>query len=190
MDLEEPLRFRESRDIQFRDLRMPQTKHKAELLSQITDRFLRVLNEIHLGRRIPRDFGGKRKLTLIEAEMCVLIARQNGITGSQISRELGVTRSATSQYVAKLRKNGCVEMRADPTNAKIKKVHLTDEGRRTANLALRYRKMMARSLDSSEQELRHYLQFVTRLDAFHKQALTKLTSVGPNRSRNPGDFAA
>lgn len=168
---------------------MPQTKQQVSLIDQITDTFLRVINEIHLGRRIPRDFGGKRKLTLIEAEMCALIARQDGITGSQISRKLGVTRSATSQYIAKLRKKGCVELRTDPANAKIKKVHLTDEGRRTANLALRYRKMMARSLDCSEQELRHYLRFVTKLDAFHRQALRKLTSAEPNRPGNPGDSA-
>lgn len=157
------------------------------VVDEITDTLLRVVNEIHLGRRIPRDYGGGRKLTLIEAEMCALIARQDGATGSQISRRLGVTRSATSQYISKLREKGCVELRRDPTNAKIKKVHLTDEGRKTANLSLQYRKMMARSLNASEQELRHYLRFVERLDQFHKQALMKLTCTKPRCAKGAAD---
>lgn len=168
---------------------MPQTKQKAGLVDQITDIFLRLINEIQLGRRIPRDFGGGRKLTLIEAEMCALIARQKGITGSQISRKIGVTRSATSQYIAKLLKKGCVELRTDPANAKIKRVHLTEEGKRTANLALRYRKMMAKSLDCSERELRQYLRFLEKVDSFHKQALKKLIATEPNRLEDPEDPA-
>ena len=78
----------------------------------ITISLLRVINKIQQGRRIPRDYGDGVSMTLLEAEMCALIARNDGVTGSELSEELAVTRSATSQIISKLKAKGLVTERA------------------------------------------------------------------------------
>jgi DNA-binding MarR family transcriptional regulator len=154
---------------------MKQLKQQA-LIEEVTATLLRVINRIHLGRRLPREYGGGRKMTLIEAEMCDLISRREGINGTQISQELGVTRSATSQYMAKLEEKGCISYAADPKNARIKQIFLTNEGKRYADLASRYSKLMQLQLyRCSKEELQHYYNFVKKLENFHKKVLNEMT---------------
>src|SRR5580698_8363989 len=88
----------------------------------ITISLLRVINKIQQGRRIPRDYGDGVSMTLLEAEMCALIARNEGVTGSELSEELAVTRSATSQIISKLKAKGLVIERASVIDAKRKQL--------------------------------------------------------------------
>lgn len=141
----------------------------------ITISLLRVINKIQQGRRVPRDYGAGVSMTLLEAEMCALIARRDGVTGSELSDELAVTRSATSQIISKLKDKGLVTERACDRDAKRKQLSLTPHGHRAAAVADEYKAAMADALFGSESaaELRAYLRFVTKLEAFHSEVLTR-----------------
>lgn len=135
----------------------------------ITISLLRVINKIQQGRRVPRDYGAGVSMTLLEAEMCALIARSDGITGSELSEELAVTRSATSQIISKLKAKGLVTERASEDDAKRKQLSLTAHGHEAAVIADDFKSAMADAMFGGESaaELRAYLRFVTKLEAFH-----------------------
>lgn len=137
----------------------------------ITISLLRVINKIQQGRRIPRDYGAGVSMTLLEAEMCALIAANDGVTGSELSDELAVTRSATSQIIAKLKGKGLVIERAAERDAKRKQLSLTDHGQKAAAVADDFKAAMADALFGRESaaELRAYLRFVTKLESFHSE---------------------
>jgi DNA-binding MarR family transcriptional regulator len=146
----------------------PRTDRDA-LAEAITISLLRVINKIEQGRRVPRDYGAGISMTLLEAEMCALIFRNDGITGAELADELGVTRSATSQIVAKLKSKGLVEEQPAPDDAKRKRLHVTDRGRAAAQNARDYQVAMASALfgTASQAEVKAYLRFVERLEAYH-----------------------
>src|ERR1700683_3517065 len=99
----------------------------ADVAEAITMSLLRVINKIEQGRRTPRDYGSGVSMTLLEAEMCALIAQHPGITGSELSEELSVTRSATSQTISKLRTKNLVSETPSHTDAKRKQLHLSNK---------------------------------------------------------------
>ena len=147
----------------------------AEITERITRTFLRVVNRIHLGRRIPMQYGSGGNMTFVEAEMCALLAQREGVTGSQISEHLGVTRSATSQLMTKLVNKGFVRRKSDPENAKRKLLYLTASGKKVASVADDYSRQMSRELyDTSRQELLAYLRFMTKLETFHSRVRSVL----------------
>ncbi|HET6733514.1 MarR family winged helix-turn-helix transcriptional regulator [Mycobacterium sp.] len=112
-------------------------------------------------------------MTLLEAEMCAMIAANDGVTGSELSEELAVTRSATSQIISKLKEKGLVTERVSELDAKRKQLSLTEQGKGAAAIADAYKSAMADALFEKESatELRAYLRFVTKLEAFHSQVI-------------------
>lgn len=145
------------------------------LVEAITISLLRVVNKIEQGRRIPRDYGAGVSMTLLETEMCALIFRQEGITGSELSDQLGVTRSATSQIVSKLKAKGLVGETPTAGDAKRKRLHLTERGRDAARIAEEYRASMGAALfdSATTAELRAYLKFVNRLETYHAEVVKR-----------------
>jgi DNA-binding MarR family transcriptional regulator len=132
-----------------------------------------VINKIQQGRRIPRDYGNGVSMTLLEAEVCALIARNEGVTGSELSEELAVTRSATSQIISKLKAKGLVAERPSESDAKRKRLSLTPHGHDAAAVADDFKAAMADALFGGEntRELHAYLRFVTKLESFHARAV-------------------
>ncbi len=61
----------------------------------------------------------------------VIIEGENGkrIISSELARRLGITRSAVSQLVTKMEKDGVVKRVASPTDRKIAYIELSDESR-------------------------------------------------------------
>ena len=144
----------------------------AAIAEAITIALLRVINKIQQGRRTVRDYGDGVSMTLLEAEMCAMIGRRGGVTGSELSAELGVTRSATSQIIAKLRAKGLITERASQVDAKRKHLFLTPRGTSAAGVADAFKARMGRELfGESRDELEAYLRFVSKLEAFHSAAL-------------------
>jgi len=141
----------------------------------ITISLLRVINKIQQGRRIPRDYGDGVSMTLLEAEICALIARNAGVTGSELSEELAVTRSATSQIISKLKAKGLVTERASESDAKRKQLSLTPHGHDAAVVADDFKSAMADALFGGEsaRELHAYLRFVTKLETFHASVVNQ-----------------
>jgi DNA-binding MarR family transcriptional regulator len=139
------------------------------LFEEITISLLRVINKIEQGRRVPRDYGAGVSMTLLETEMCALIFRNDGITSGELAIELGVTRSATSQIVAKLKSKGLVEEQPTPDDVKRKRLRVTRRGRAAAQTARDYQRAMASALfgTASRAEVNAYLRFVEKLEAYH-----------------------
>lgn len=136
---------------------------------------LRVINKIQQGRRTPRDYGSGVSMTLLEAEMCAVIAQQAGVTGSELSDQLGVTRSAMSQAIAKLKGKELVAERTSESHAKRKHLYLTELGQAAADIAEEFKQRMRSELfGESGAELQAYLRFVTKLEAFHSETVKDL----------------
>jgi DNA-binding MarR family transcriptional regulator len=150
-------------------------KPNEAITAAITISLLRVINKIQQGRRIPRDYGDGVSMTLLEAEMCALIARNDGVTGSELSEELAVTRSATSQIISKLKAKGLVTERASQSDAKRKQLSLTPQGYEAATVADDFKSAMADALFGGEsaKELDAYLRFVTKLETFHAKVVRR-----------------
>jgi len=148
---------------------MASRSERDELVEEITISLLRVINKIEQRRRVPRDIGAGVSMTLLEAEMCSLIFRHDGITGGELADELGVTRSATSQIVGKLKAKGLVEERPTPEDAKRKRLYVTQRGRAAAGTANDHQTAMGGALfrTASRAELRAHLRFVRKLEAYH-----------------------
>lgn len=146
-----------------------------DLPDRINETLMQVFNQIVLHRRVSHKLGGKIRLTMVEAEMCLLIKRRSGIIGSEIAEALDVTRSATSQFISKLKDKGLVTVEPDAVNARLKRVYLTESGKEAAAAAQGYADQMLKALyDVPEEELRHYLEFVTKLQRFHTGAIERL----------------
>jgi DNA-binding MarR family transcriptional regulator len=144
----------------------------VDVAEAITMSLLRVINKIEQGRRTPRDYGSGVSMTLLEAEICALIAQHPGITGSELSEDLGVTRSATSQTITKLRVKDLVSETPSLEDAKRKQLHLSVRGEQAAAIAQQFKAQMAEQLFSeSRDELESYLRFVTKLESFHSQVV-------------------
>lgn len=141
-----------------------------EIAIEIMTTLLRVINKMQQTSRVPRDYGNAGRMTMLEAQMCFRISQEDGITGSELSAELGVTRSATSQTITKLKDKGLVVEQIDPDDAKRKRLYVTKRGQSAAGVAKGYLHLMSGELfDESRAELKAYLRFVTRLEDFHKE---------------------
>jgi DNA-binding MarR family transcriptional regulator len=166
----------------------PPVQSNADVAEAITMSLLRVINKIEQGRRTPRDYGSGVSMTLLEAEMCALIAQHPGITGSELSEELSVTRSATSQTISKLRSKNLVSETPSHDDAKRKQLHLSTRGEQAAAIAKQFKAQMAEQLFSeSREELESYLRFVTRLEAFHSQVVGKTEDSADQNGGKHGD---
>lgn len=144
------------------------SESNADVAHDITITLLRVINKIAQGRRTTRDYGSQVSMTLVEAEMCLLISNQPGVTGAELSEELGVSRSATSQVITKLKNKGFVTELHDTTDAKRKQLFVSDLGQQAAEIARGYAVKMTRELyGTSRAELESYRRFVTKLEGFH-----------------------
>jgi DNA-binding MarR family transcriptional regulator len=151
---------------------MPSDNSEDAIAEAIIISLLRVINKIQQGRRIPRDYGAGVSMTLLEAEMCALIAQQAGVTGSELSEQLGVTRSAMSQVITKLKGKSLVTEQASESGVKRKHLHLTERGQAAAAIAEDFKTKMRNELfGESRAELQAYLRFVTKLETFHSDTV-------------------
>jgi DNA-binding MarR family transcriptional regulator len=160
----------------------------VDVAEAITMSLLRIINKIEQGRRTPRDYGSGVSMTLLEAEICALIAQHPGITGSELSDHLGVTRSATSQTITKLRAKNLVSETPSHQDAKRKQLHLSVRGEQAAAIARQFQAQMAEQLFSeSRDELESYLRFVTKLESFHSQVVGQSEEIAIEDGGNHGD---
>ena len=137
-----------------------------EIKAQVTTTLLRVLNKVQADSRAERSFGNRLTLTMVEAEIIALIAR-GATSGAEIAKELGVTHSAVSQVLRRLREKGFLTSARNENNARLRTLRLTPKGRAASNRIQEHYNLMARSLLSvPERDLICYLDFVTRLEQF------------------------
>lgn len=161
---------------------------RDELVDDITMSLLRVINKIEQRRRVLRDYGAGVSMTLLEVEMCWLIFRNDGITGGELADKFGVTRSATSQILVKLKSKGLVDEQPKPDDAKRKCLHVTERGRVAAKTAEDYRTAMGSALfaTASRAELKAHLRFVKNLEAYHAGVVDRWEAIdGDSQDSHP-----
>lgn len=140
----------------------------AELGYEIISTLLRVINRINRGRN--QTFGASLPVTLVEAEICLMINDDEGVTAVEISQRLAVSRSATSQTLSRLKDKGYVLEQVDASDAKRKRLFLTPAGSEAAQAGMAYFELMNKEVFGVDvEELRAYLRFVSNLDAFHSK---------------------
>jgi len=144
----------------------PAVEIREDLPWEITQTLVRVLNSI--GRNRTRRFGSETSLTMVEVELCFRIFAQENITGAELADQMGVSRSAISQVLSRLRARGYVSEHPLLGDAKRKQLRVTDAGADAVAIAARYFDMMKQELYAEPvEELQAYLRFVTKLEAFH-----------------------
>jgi DNA-binding MarR family transcriptional regulator len=65
------------------------------------------------------------------------IAHDEGLTQTDLARGLAVKPPTVTKLLRGLERNGMTERRADPDDARVARVHLTGDGRRTLRVAKR-----------------------------------------------------
>lgn len=139
---------------------------ESELKAQISTTLLRVLNKVQADSRATRDFGSGVELSMVEAQIVLLISRGH-CYGADLAALLGVTPSAVSQVVAKLKTKHLVTAEREPNNARRKALALTADGRATAARIRQYQELLTSSLlDVPTSGLKNYLRFVSDLEVF------------------------
>ena len=152
------------------------SKVSSEMAEEFTGTLLRVLNKIQQTRRVPRDFGDGVRLTLLEAHMCSMISRREGVAAGQLSVELGVGRSAISQTITKLKAKGLVSESPDPADAKRKRLYITEAGGRAVAVADSYLAIFSEAiLGETQEELDAYMRLIHKLEAFNESSNERLT---------------
>lgn len=146
-------------------------KTDEDIADETITSFLRLINKIQHDRRTPISFGGGAPLTLLEAEMCSLIHRQEGVSGTELSSILGVTRSATSQTISKLVTKKYVIQKMLDNNSKRKCLFLTKAGKRAAEGADLYRKKFHENVfNVSKRELQSFHRMIKKIEEFQTQS--------------------
>ena len=89
--------------------------------------FKRLIHLLTTGKRSPHEFGG---ISLYRAEVHILeiIGQRPGISGSDIVKDMKVTKGAVSQIISKLWKKGLLEKSPNAHDMKIQELSLTRKG--------------------------------------------------------------
>jgi len=144
-----------------------------ELIAEITDTLLRVINRAQRDRT--RNYGDGTSMTLVEAEICRRIHRQPGVSAVELSERLAVSRSATSQTLARLRERGLVLEHPSPENRRRKQLRLTAAGEKAVRQSMKHYELLAQDVYGEPRaELESYHRFVQKLDRSQQIAATLL----------------
>jgi len=97
-------------------------------LLKISETWIRVLNKMDAHEKSPKDFGSGDMLHCSEIHTLMAIGKNPDVNLTNLSRLLGISKSAISQMVSKLAKKDLVEKHRDMENDKEVLLHLTPRG--------------------------------------------------------------
>jgi DNA-binding MarR family transcriptional regulator len=138
----------------------------------VTEAMLRVFNKVVLNHRMVREYRGER-LTMVEAQICLLVSLAGEITPSEVAAISGVTRSAVSQVLGRLRTRGYVETQRSPDDGRSHKVRLTASGRHAAQgVQDMFDDMRSRVYVADDSELQAMLGLFERVEEYLDSVLT------------------
>ena len=80
------------------------SRETRDLEAAVTTAMLRVFDKVQRNRRLDRDYGTGDQLSMVEAEVCQLIAATGEISPSDLADRIGVSRSAVSQALNRMRR--------------------------------------------------------------------------------------
>lgn len=141
---------------------------KPDLL-KISEVWIRILNKMDADERVPKDFGSGDLLHCSEIHTIMAIGKNPGINVTNLSRLLGISRSAISQMMNRLQKKGLVEKHRDPDNDKEILLRLSPKGTiaylgHEQHHARIYARMHRNLGDLSHEELSLILRFLSAME--------------------------
>ena len=145
-----------------------------ELEGAVTTAMLRVFNQVQRHRRLERDYGTGDRLSMVEAEVCQLIASMGEISPSALADRIGVSRSAVSQALNRMRARGLVTVENAPDNGKARVVRVTKSGAVVARGVNDLHERMAEAVYAgATDDLKAFLGLFTRLDMFFADVIAE-----------------
>ncbi len=101
-------------------------------ISPVLRQLGRAMTKYAMIDRKPYDFGVGVNLYPAEIHMITAVARMDGVGVTDLAREVGVTKGAVSQQVAKLVEKGFLAKQPDPENNSRVRITVTDQGRKAS----------------------------------------------------------
>ncbi len=98
-----------------------------------------------------------------QSMLLMVLSRHDGITHSEAAERLGISPAATTKVIKRMERGGYVDRRADPTDERVSRVHLTESGwaliaRIDAAFAKLDTAMLAGFGSSDREQLREFLE--------------------------------
>ncbi len=163
---------------------MAEDQERGQLEAAVTTAMLRVFDKVQRNRRLARDYGTGDQLTMVEAEACQLIAARGEISPSDLADRIGVSRSAVSQALNRMRARGLVTVENPPDNGKTRVVRVTENGAIVADGVNELHRQMSDAVyEGSPEDLEAFLALFTRLDAFFAEVIAGSETGKPGSSR-------
>lgn len=151
---------------------LPKKDDRKLLEVAVTTAMLRVFDKVQRNRRLARDYGTGERLSMVEAEVCHLVAATDGISPSDLADQIGVSRSAVSQALGRMRARGLVTAEQPPDNAKMRVVTVTEAGAIVASGVNDLHRRMSEAVYAAEpDDLEAFLALFNRLDAFFAEVI-------------------
>jgi len=141
---------------------------KPDLL-KLSEVWIRILNKMDADEKLPKDFGSGDLLHCSEIHTIMAIGKNPGINVTNLSRLLGISRSAISQMMNRLQKKGLVEKHRDPDNDKEILLRLSPKGTiaylgHEQHHARIYARMHRNLGDLSDEEFSLILRFLSAME--------------------------
>ncbi|MDV2480707.1 winged helix DNA-binding protein [Methanoculleus sp. Wushi-C6] len=138
-------------------------------LLRLSEAWIRVLNKMNAHEKSPRDFGSGDLLYCSEIHTIMAIGKNPDINLTNLSRLLGISRSAITQMIRRLAAKDLVVKQKDPANAKEVLVRLTPHGTvaylgHEQHHAKIYAQVHRRLGDPSDAEIDLILRFLTAIE--------------------------
>lgn len=151
---------------------MTDPRSQEDLEAAVTTAMLRVFDKVQRNRRLARDYGTGDQLTMVEAEVCQLVAAAGEISPSDLADHIGVTRSAVSQALKGMRTRGLITVENPPGNWKARIVSVTDKGAIVADGVNELHRQMSHAVYAeSPEDLESFLALFNRLDTFFAEVI-------------------
>lgn len=147
-------------------------RDRVDLEAEVTTAMLRVFDKVQRARRLTRDYGTGDQLSMVEAEVCHIVASAGSISPSELAERTGVSRSAVSQALNKMRTRGLIIVGESPDNARAREVRVTATGAGVAKgIGELHAAMAAAVYGDAADDLEAFLGLFTRLDKFFEEVM-------------------
>ena len=142
---------------------------KIKILADIMEQFVRLMNKFNRFEKSPMDFGVAEMLFPSEIHTIEAIGKSHWINVTQLAENLGVTKGAVSQMIAKLVRKKFVEKVKIPPNGKETFLELTDKGNKAltghAKFHLEiYMDFVKYTGNISAKDFRKFKQILTKIE--------------------------
>lgn len=137
--------------------------------SQISEKWIRILNKIDSEEKTPGDFGTGDLLHRSEIHTIMAIGDNPGINVTNLSETLGISKSAISQMIKKLERKKLIEKFIEPENKKEIRLFLSPKGKiaylgHEQHHAKIFAKMHSKMSSLESSELKLILRFLSAVE--------------------------